>query len=266
MNYTIYIQAQNNFPIDDWAVSAYLGFRARQANIIFFEDIHEVPLSKSTILIADIPTSNTWLEAMGGEGKKSINIPAELSSYTKRRYHNITFEELLADKSKQFPLFIKPAGRAKEFIAGVVSTRKNLEFFYHLDPTTKVFVSEVVDIVSEYRCYVTNGELKGIKHYSGDIRLFPSIEMIDGCIREYISSPTGYTIDFGILATGKTVLIEVNDGFAIGNYGLDNSLYVSLLCARWLEILKDLPQFPRFSPQEWSNLATKTKEHDTNPN
>ena len=68
--------------------------------------------------------------------------------------------------------------------------------------------------------------------------LFPNKEFILNCIDtakkelDYHS----YTLDFGILENGKTILIEVNDAFAIGNYGLEPSDYYYFIRNRWLQI------------------------------
>ena len=37
-------------------------------------------------------------------------------------------------------------------------------------------------------------------------------------------------------ADGRTLLIEINDGYALGNYGLQEILYAKLLSARWAEL------------------------------
>ena len=55
-------------------------------------------------------------------------------------------------------------------------------------------------------------------------------------IRKYTDAPKGYAIDFGVTADGKTVLIEVNDGYALGSYGLMEIDYAKLLSARWAEL------------------------------
>ena len=52
--------------------------------------------------------------------------------------------------------------------------------------------------------------------------------------------PAAYTVDFGIPSTNETVLVELNDGFAIGNYGLADYLYARLLEARWDELVSSL--------------------------
>lgn len=45
-------------------------------------------------------------------------------------------------------------------------------------------------------------------------------------------------MDWGVTDDNRTLLIEVNDGYALGNYGLHPSLYAALLEARWHEITR----------------------------
>ncbi|MFN7976011.1 MAG: ATP-grasp domain-containing protein [Acidobacteriota bacterium] len=47
----------------------------------------------------------------------------------------------------------------------------------------------------------------------------------------------GYGIDFGVLADGRTALVEMNDGYGLGSYALDPDLYTDLLVARWEELM-----------------------------
>jgi hypothetical protein len=238
MTYTVYIQAYNNFPIADWAVSAYLGFRSKQANIKFFEDIDQVPRSKNVILVAFIEDTQKYLSSIGVPPKLALNIPEELNMFTDREIRYMTLDEFFKDQ--EMPIFVKPAMYAKEFAAGVISKPENKElFFVDHDPATNVLVSSVVDFVSEYRGYVINGKLVGIKHYQGDFRVFPDIDIVDCAVTAYTSAPAGYSIDFGVTSDGRTLLIECNDGWSLGNYGLDDSTYSTLLATRWLELLKE---------------------------
>lgn len=48
-----------------------------------------------------------------------------------------------------------------------------------------------------------------------------------------------YGIDFGVLADGDTALIELNDGFSLGSYGLDPAVYADLILARWTELMSN---------------------------
>lgn len=241
MNSKIYIISKNNFPSTDWALWALLGFKEKSADIVLFEDIMDVPLSNNIILVADIDYTHTYLTRMGIEPPKALNIPNELISYAKRTIRYMTMGEF--KKDTQLPVFIKGNNLAKEFStifsAGVITKESSRrDFFNGVPDTFPVLVSDYVDIVSEWRGYVIDGKLMGIKHYLGDIRLFPDIKIVDEAINMYTTAPIGYSIDFGITAGGETILIECNDGYSLGNYGLDPSIYSLLLAKRWRQIIQ----------------------------
>lgn len=237
MNYKIYIQSLNGFPIADWAVSAYMGFRDKQANIIFFEDIEEVPVSPYNIVVAFIEDTNKYFAKLGIPPKRNINIPGELLPFAGRDYYYTKMEEFR--QFPQFPSFVKPV-YAKQFVAGVIKNQEALDIYLKDIPNEEeVMVSEVVNFVSEYRGYIIKGELKGIKHYIGDIRIFPNMSIVDEAISAFKNAPAGYSMDFGITDKGETLIVECNDGWSLGNYGLNDTTYTSLLSARWLEIMKE---------------------------
>ncbi|MEM8604121.1 MAG: ATP-grasp domain-containing protein, partial [Cyanobacteria bacterium P01_H01_bin.121] len=50
-------------------------------------------------------------------------------------------------------------------------------------------------------------------------------------------SYAGYAIDFGVLTSGQTALVEMNDGFAVGAYGIDSRNYTDMIWARWEQLL-----------------------------
>jgi len=244
MDYKIYIESLNNFPIADWMVSAYMGFKGKQANIVFFEDIDEVPVAPWVILVAYIETTNKYFEKIGLPPKQAINVPYQLwkEEFLKREVGNGKMEDITwYSEQRKWPLFVKPDGKAKEFIAGVVKTPTDaLIYFSKIPQDTKIFYSEVVDFVSEYRCYIINGVLKGMKHYLGDPFIAPNKEKVMKMIAAYTEAPSGYSLDVGVLSTGETVLVECNDGWSLGNYGLDDSIYSNLLATRWREIIKEV--------------------------
>jgi len=241
MKYRVYIQALNNFPIADWAVSAYQGFRDKQMDIIFFEDIEEVPVSRNNIVVAYIEDTNKYFKKLGLPEKQALNIPKELMSYTGRTISYCTMKDfrLFGSQANNLPIFIKPNGRSKEFVAGVMSKTETISSFNEISDDRPVLLSEVVDFKSEYRGYVINGKLQGLYFYRGDFRIFPDVNIIDSAIDDYKSAPAGYSIDFGVTDKGQTLLIECNDGWSLGNYGLNHSIYANLLLTRWLEIMKN---------------------------
>ena len=48
--------------------------------------------------------------------------------------------------------------------------------------------------------------------------------------------------DASDLPDGRTVLVEVNDGYSLNPYGLESMEYAELLEVRWLEIAGETPR------------------------
>lgn len=237
MQYKAYIESLNNFPISDWGLSAYLGFKQGQTDIVLFEDIEEVPTSKYNIVVACIETTNKFFERFGIPPKQALNIPPELMKYTHRNIEYMTMGEF--KKDTKLPIFVKPNGRAKEFVAGVITKEESRRFFFNDVPDkSPVLISETIDLVTEYRGYVYDKKLQGIYWYSGDFKKFIDCDVVEQAIQDYTNQPAGYSIDFGLTKDGKTVLIECNDGWSLGNYGLEASKYAKLLSRRWIEIFR----------------------------
>lgn len=81
------------------------------------------------------------------------------------------------------------------------------------------------------------------KHYWGDPLKFPSAEIIRFAIQDYASAPDAYGIDFGVTKEGKTLLIEVNDAWTLGCYGLEAHLYAKFLLTRWAQMTITIDEF-----------------------
>ena len=68
----------------------------------------------------------------------------------------------------------------------------------------------------------------------------PEIEydrkVIDAAVKAFPNMPAGCALDFGVTDDGRTLLIEMNDGYSLGTYGLEATLYARLLTARWAEL------------------------------
>lgn len=238
MTYKVYIQSLNGFPVDDWAVSAYLGFKGNGTEVIFFEEIEEVPRSKWNIVVASIEATNSYLERMGLPPQKALNIPFSLTAFADRKFWRESMG-VVRRIWKDFPIFIKPDENAKAFPAGVLEDKSWLDrHLLDVKDDVPTFLSEVVNFVTEYRAYVVDGEMIGLYYYKGDFRIFPDVKVIDKAIGEYQYPPAGYSMDFGVTEDGRTLLIECNDGWSLGNYGLEASKYSRLLGKRWHELMK----------------------------
>lgn len=55
-------------------------------------------------------------------------------------------------------------------------------------------------------------------------------------VAAYTSAPNAYALDIGLTAAGATLLIEVNEGYSVGSYGLPSLRYAKFLSARWAQL------------------------------
>lgn len=112
-----------------------------------------------------------------------------------------------------------------------------------LDP--EIWVSDFLPggFVSEWRAYIKQGKLVGLNHYSGDFLKFPDPGMVNYARTKLTASgimPSCCAIDFGVRnlrPEPPTIVVEVNDFWALGNYGLDVQTYVQCCVERWDEIM-----------------------------
>lgn len=96
--------------------------------------------------------------------------------------------------------------------------------------------SQAVDFRGEFRGFVCEGELVGFRHYAGDFRLPVDFAPVEAALQSWDERPRGCSMDWGTTGDGRTLLIEVNDGYSLGSYGLAPLLYAPLLAARWREM------------------------------
>ena len=132
-------------------------------------------------------------------------------------------------------MFIKPV-EEKTAPGIVLNTWADLEDYKNQDPDSEIYCSEVVNFISEWRCFVLYGEILDIRFYYGDRNAECDRSVIDAAVQAYTSKPAGCAVDFGVTDDGRTLLLEVNDGFSLGTYGLEDTLYAKLLTARWAEL------------------------------
>lgn len=135
------------------------------------------------------------------------------------------------------PVFIKPQKTQKAFTGHVVSSFKDLMKTSSFSMDMPIQISDPVNFITEYRGFVLNNKLLGLRHYKGDFGVIPDIKVIRQAIEAYTSAPVAYSIDYGVTDDGRSLLVEVNDAFALGNYGLESYSYSAMIEARWDEIV-----------------------------
>ncbi len=110
--------------------------------------------------------------------------------------------------------------------------------------TFRVYQAEPVRFVSEWRYYVTGGQIMGAGRYDdgSDLAPTPKLEVVQAAIAQLQRSrdiPAGFSLDFGVMDDLRTTeLVEANDGWALGLYKgtMHRDFYLKLLAARFEEI------------------------------
>jgi hypothetical protein len=137
------------------------------------------------------------------------------------------------------PFFAKPLG-TRRFAGHVFESWEDLRALAGAPDRVKVICSEVVRWKTEHRVFVVHGRIVGVRHYRGDPHLSVDSGQIEQAVARFEASgeaPAGYGIDFGLLDDGRTALVEVNDGYSLGSYGLEDAHYTDLIVARWVELM-----------------------------
>ncbi|MDA8377405.1 MAG: ATP-grasp domain-containing protein [Planctomycetia bacterium] len=120
-------------------------------------------------------------------------------------------------------------------------------------PTTPFWTAPYHRFASEWRVYVLHGEIIGMGRYDDrdvdDDHAYPDMNVVHEMVNAYTKydAPAGFGLDVGVsegpggetpFEDGRTKLVEVNDGWALGLYKGTCSArgYLELLKARWTEI------------------------------
>lgn len=203
-----------------------------------YDDIDSLDITKDTIVFGGVTPIRHALGKLGVALPEPIDIPQELYKYTKRDIEIGTVRHF-KDNGK-FPLFVKPT-TLKLFTGLVISDKDELDYVSTLTmqgEELKIMTSSVVNFVSEYRVFVAEGRVIDCRKYDGNYEVTPDFSFINETIKNYVSQPAAYAIDFGVTDKGETMLVEVNDGYGVGTYGLDGREYVRMSILRWNELVR----------------------------
>lgn len=163
-----------------------------------------------------------------------IDYPEGMVDCLGRDINKVSVEEI------DFPAFVKPV-RHKAFTGDIFESREEFEGVFRDEVIVdKVWVSEIVDFRSEYRIMVMRSDdlFIEMKHYAGDSLVRPDRDKVEHIIDRALDSdlPVAFSIDIGVTSSNDVLLIEVNDSYALGNYGVSSTKYAQMLEARWEEI------------------------------
>lgn len=172
------------------------------------------------IPIGTLEFVRTWLKKYKGiESMKPIEVPEILreEKYLGRSYDIVSFEDLELKGYK----FIKDIDKLKQFsfTGDLGNLDKNDESIFI---SQNYLISNVVDIMSEYRVFVSDMSIKAIQFYDGDCTVFPNVSLLREMVGKYYlvqDRPKSYTMDIAVLKNGRTIILEVHPVVSVGTYG-----------------------------------------------
>jgi hypothetical protein len=238
----VYIKKAGGEIASEACYTAWRGFSHLGYPLDFFEWDELVgkclPLDALTLVVGGTVTVHTALRQIGIAVPLPLNLPSPLLSFAGRRVWETSLGAMRREyeTSRTERVFVKPFVETKSFAGCLVSSPAELEWLRHLDDELRLQAAEPVDFVSEWRYYVHCGSVVGLAHYKGEWSLVPESDTVQQAISSYSGSPVAYSLDFGVTAEGRTLLVEANDAFALGAHGIDTVAYAKMLEDRWLEI------------------------------
>ena len=232
-----------NLPYNPNVFNAYDGLRDMGFECIFFqthEDLLKLNHEKDEIIVGGIWMIRRRLEDFGIHCPE-INYPESLKKYLGRNIWTSTINRV-RDNPNSWPIFVKSI-EGKKLTGKVISSIHDLVGCGYCDEDYPVLCSNPLNIVAEWRVFVRYGQVMDVRPYKGDWSKHYDPEIIKSAIQDYTDAPNAYGIDFGVTEEGKTVLIEVNDGYSLGCYGMFALKYAKFLITRWAELTDILDEY-----------------------
>lgn len=208
---------------------AKCGFLKIGFEIIYY-DVLNSKIEDDAIVVGFIEDILNISKIMGFDELKQIDYPDELKEYLHRDISITTTSNIC----NEYPFFIKPTG-IKSFSGRVVREFKDLIGVIN---TELYFTKTIHKIESEYRCFILGGEILGVKHYKGNPFISINENILNDMVCKYKTAPNSYSLDIGITDKGLNILIECNNGYSTGNYGLSEIQYAKFLMQGYLDIAK----------------------------
>ncbi len=236
----VYLQADNGIPAFEHVLAAWQAFTWWKRPVQFFEAVQApwLPVKAHSPIIGSVEVVRQAFQGQGLTLPPPLNVPPLLRPFAGPAPRTMTLREFYEDPL--VPVFVKPAEEAKAFSGGEITNQGNKRHILGEYPDELlVHVAPAIDILSEYRVFVGRGVIKGVKHYLGDPFVPPPcqgfIETLLGTFAP--EAPCAYALDVGLVEGNVPIVVECNDFWSLGTYGLDPVVYAGLCEERWRQLV-----------------------------
>ena len=228
---------------------AWEAFNTMGYSVTCFEeqDIPTLDVTPATPVFAGITVFKKIIDKLEVPYPPFNCYPDSLKNFYGRTLRRSTLGEERAKFNRDgVQVFVKPV-LPKQFIGQVWTSMISLIPIANVPDDAEVWVCEPIDIISEFRAYIHDGDILGVKHYYGDWNSVANKLIVEDAVKQYVNAPIAYGIDFAVVGhqgnpnIRNTVVLETNDGCNLGNYGLDSIHYGEMIVDRWFEIMAMKP-------------------------
>jgi hypothetical protein len=239
-----YFQIQDGLPLNTDIMSAIEGFQNLCYDIKLYNIVDVMSgkmdnLAKEHTFVGGLDCMSLLFKKIG-KYPTPIDFPDEITKLVNRKIQVLNIDDVIEKFKKDLiPVFVKPV-KTKLFDGILLEKLEYLNYFRGFEGID-VITSPKMNILSEYRVYIHKGKIVYSANYSGDFTLIPNYDYVQQIIYAYKSAPVAYTIDIAIVNNDGYIyndIVEVNDFWSIGNYGLKCWDYAQMLIDRYNEILK----------------------------
>ena len=219
------IQTKNNKLLHDFSFTLLniIEYHNQMSNDMVYElydyknvlDYDKNNYYKNYIPIGSVEFVCDYIDYFYHKTVKPINVPQQLMDYkfTKRDIFNGNMNDV--NNTNWYK-------SSKKFIKSNEKIKHITEICNYINIPGWFQISEVINILSEYRVFVFHGRIIGLKHYDGQFDIFPNMDIIHEMVKVYTKCPPAYTLDIAVTDKNDTVVIECHDFFSCGLYGFEH--------------------------------------------
>lgn len=228
--------------------TAMYGFREMGAEIVPYHTIDEIydQVQREDIVLDYIDQCREIFYKFGVI-PNIPDYPDSMKQFLGRNIWKDTINNISRDEEKWTAgYFVKPT-RSKAFTGKIINSVADLVGCGNHSEDYEVLVSEPLDILAEWRCFIIRDEIIDVRPYGilidksrksycyhYDSRVL--MEMLEA-FKQWEERPASCSLDICVTKNGRTLLVELNDSFALGCYGLQSLYYAKLISARWSQLL-----------------------------
>ena len=241
-------EMKTNIPHSINIANAMYGFREMGAEIIPYhsiDDIYDI-VTRDDIVLDYLNQCNIIFSKF--DVVPNIpDYPEILKPFLGRKIWKDTINNISNDEKKwSAGYFVKPV-KNKVFTGKIINSVSDLIGCGNQSEDYEVLISEPLDICAEWRCFIIYDELIDVRpygiltnQYKNSCMYHYDENVLNSMMKAFTSwedRPSACSMDICVTSDGKTLLVELNDAYALGCYGLPSLYYAKLISARWSQIL-----------------------------